>query len=88
VQATVWQPFGTVGRADRQHRPAHDRHPTDELARPRHKDDLRTPSPELRSGLAEVRAEVSGAIDRKTRWMVMFVAGWSTLVVGAARLLW
>ena len=51
------------------------------------KDDLRVLGADLRTEIAGVRTELSQAIDRQTRWMVTFIAGWSTLVVAAARLL-
>ncbi len=49
--------------------------------------DVRTGLADVRTGLADVRAEIGQAIDRQTRWMVTFIAGWSTLMVAAARLL-
>ena len=49
--------------------------------------ELRTEISDVRTGLADVRAEIGQAIDRQTRWMVTFIAGWSTLMVAAARLL-
>ena len=49
--------------------------------------DVRTEIADVRTGLADVRAEIGQAIDRQTRWMVTFIAGWSTLMVAAARLL-
>lgn len=55
------------------------------------KDDLRVLGAEIRTelhtGLADVRTEISQAIDRQTRWMVTFICAWSTVVVVAARLL-
>ena len=44
------------------------------------KDDLRVLS-------AELRTDVTQAIDRQTRWMVTFFCAWSTVVVAASRLL-
>ncbi len=48
--------------------------------------DVRTEIADVRTGLADVRTGIGQAIDRQTRWMVTFIAGWSTLVVAAARL--
>ena len=36
---------------------------------------------------ADVRIDVTKAIDRQTRWMVTFICAWSTVVVAASRLL-
>ena len=44
------------------------------------KDDLRVLG-------AEIRIDVTKAIDRQTRWMVTFICAWSTVVVAASRLL-
>ena len=51
------------------------------------KDDLRVLSAELRTEIAEVRIDVTQAIDRQTRWMVTFICAWSTVVVAVSRLL-
>ena len=55
------------------------------------KDDLRVLGAELRTefrvGLADVRKDVTKAIDRQTRWMVTFICAWSTVVVAVSRLL-
>ena len=51
------------------------------------KDDLRVLGAELRTEIAEVRIDVTQAIDRQTRWMVTFICAWSTVVVAVSRLL-
>ena len=49
--------------------------------------ELRTEIADVRIGLADVRTDVTGAIDRQTRWMVTFICAWSTVVVAVSRLL-
>ena len=51
------------------------------------KDDLRVLGAEIRTEIAEVRIDVTQAIDRQTRWMVTFICAWSTVVVAVSRLL-
>jgi hypothetical protein len=49
--------------------------------------DLRVLGAEIRTEVAEVRIDVTQAIDRQTRWMVTFICAWSTVVVAVGRLL-
>jgi len=55
------------------------------------KDDLQVLGADIRTEIAdlrtELRTEISRSIDRQTRWMVTFICAWSTIVLGAARLL-
>jgi len=51
------------------------------------KDDLRVLGAEIRAEIADVRIDVTQAIDRQTRWMVTFICAWSTVVVAVSRLL-
>ena len=51
------------------------------------KDDLRVLGAEIRTEIADVRIDVTQAIDRQTRWMVTFICAWSTVVVAVSRLL-
>ena len=51
------------------------------------KDDLRVLGAEIRTEIAEIRIDVTEAIDRQTRWMVTFVCAWSTVAVAVSRLL-
>jgi hypothetical protein len=51
------------------------------------KGDLGALGAEVRTEIADLRTEISQAIDRQTRWMVTFAMTWSALVLTAVRLL-